>query len=88
LARHNGSAGACSSAGQSSCLLSSRSQVRILPGAPTETPLAKTAKTSLTPTVDTNSRRFMLSRAAPAELAADLPERFAVSLLVLVGVDH
>jgi hypothetical protein len=30
----------------------------------------------------------MLSRAAPAELAADLPERFAVSLLVLVGVDH
>jgi hypothetical protein len=33
LARHNGSAGACSSAGQSSCLLSSRPGVRIPPGA-------------------------------------------------------
>src|SRR6202034_2100283 len=36
LAVQNCRPGACSSAGQSSCLLSSRSQVRILPGAPNE----------------------------------------------------
>jgi hypothetical protein len=47
----------------------------------------KIVKDRLTPTVDTSSPRLRLGRAASAQRIADLAQRIALRLLVLVGVD-
>jgi hypothetical protein len=57
--------GACSSAGQSSCLLSSRSQVRILPGAPAKTRYFKIADRASVATICSNGCAVTLVNGAP-----------------------